>query len=67
MSITLIGIILGVVLLVGIILASYVKAPPSIAFLYRGFQRNREFSSERVDLESHFLSELIKYFLDRCR
>ena len=38
MSITAISIIVGVVLLVGIILASYVKAPPSVAFLISGLK-----------------------------
>ena len=36
MSITLISIILGVILLIGLVIASYVKAPPSVAFLISG-------------------------------
>jgi flotillin len=39
MSITAICIIVGVVLLVGFILASYVKAPPSDAFIISGLSK----------------------------
>ena len=63
MSITLIGIILGVVLLVGIILASYVKAPPSVAFLISGLSKEPRVLIGKGGFRIPFFERIDKVFL----
>lgn len=63
MSITVIGIILGVVLLVGIILASYVKAPPSVAFLISGLSKEPRVLIGKGGFRIPFFERIDKVFL----
>ena len=63
MSITAISIIVGVVLLVGIILASYVKAPPSVAFLISGLSKEPRVLIGKGGFRIPFFERIDKVFL----
>lgn len=63
MSITAISIIVGVVLLVGIILASYVKAPPSVAFLIYGLSKEPRVLIGKGGFRIPFFERIDKVFL----
>ena len=63
MSITAISIIVGVVLLVGFILASYVKAPPSVAFLIYGLSKEPRVLIGKGGFRIPFFERVDKVFL----
>jgi flotillin len=63
MSIVTISIIVGVVLLVGIILASYVKAPPSVAFLISGLSKEPRVLIGKGGFRIPFFERIDKVFL----
>lgn len=63
MSITAISIIVGVVLLVGFILASYVKAPPSVAFLIYGLSKEPRVLIGKGGFRIPFFERIDKVFL----
>ena len=63
MSITAISIIVGVVLLVGLIVASYVKAPPSVAFLISGLSKEPRVLIGKGGFGIPFFERIDKVFL----
>ena len=63
MSITAISIIVGVVLLVGLIVASYVKAPPSVAFLISGLSKEPRVLIGKGGFRIPFFERIDKVFL----
>lgn len=63
MSITAISIIVGVVLLIGFILASYVKAPPSVAFLIYGLSKEPRVLIGKGGFRIPFFERVDKVFL----
>ena len=63
MSITLISIILGVILLIGLVIASYVKAPPSVAFLISGLSKEPRVLISKGGFRIPFFERIDKVFL----
>ena len=63
MSITAISIIVGVALLVGLVVASYVKAPPSVAFLISGLSKEPRVLIGKGGFRIPFFERIDKVFL----